>query len=427
MSNDRILIRGGSLIDGTGCPPAADTAVLIEAGKIKAVGATAVHEASSGPAPRIIDAGSHYVLPGLIDGHVHLSMVQGTPAGVRFPTSAEHCTLRAAQHLCPILRAGFTSVSVPGGRWFVDVTLREAVETGMLVGPRIFAGGRALTPYGGIFDQRPSWEHGLTDDLVGVLCNKLDDYVVETRRQSKHGVDLVKIADSFWGDTQTVSRAEIAAVVEEAHRRNVKVAIHSRGSGTTRDAALAGVDWIFHADHATAEDLDAVAEAGIPIMPTFAQGEIWANHGIEVPQATKDRLKKQLETNVAAIQAARKLGIKLLIGTDSGNAPVMTIGKWHGYEAAFFVTHLGYSPLEVISIQTKDNAFAMGLAGRLGTIEPGMIADVVVLDADPTERIDVLGDPAHVRTVIKDGRVVDLDLGPASLKPTRRGELSAHQ
>ena len=414
MLNDRILIKGGTLIDGTGRTPIPDTAVLIEAGKIKAVGPPAVREASAGPASQIIDASGHYVLPGLIDGHVHLSMVQGTPAGVRFPTSAEHCTLRAAQHLRAILRAGFTSVSVPGGKWFVDVALREAVDTGMLVGPRIFAGGRALTPYGGIFDQRPSWEHGLADDLVGVLCNKLEDYVVEARRQCKHGVDLIKIADSFWGDTQTVSRGEIAAVVEEAHRRNVKVAIHSRGSGTTRDAALAGVDWIFHADHATSEDLDAVAEAGIPIMPTFAQGEIWANHGIEVPQITKDRLKKQLEINVKAIQAAKKLGIKLLIGTDSGNAPVMTIGKWHGYEAAFFVKHLGYSPLEVIAIQAKDNAFAMGLAGRLGTIEPGMIADVIVLDADPITRVEVLGDPVHVRTVIKDGRVVELESGCAS-------------
>jgi len=416
MSNDRVLIKGGTLIDGTGRTPAADTAVLIEAGKIKATGATALRDAGSGAAPTIVDASSQYVLPGLIDGHVHLSMVQGTPVGVRFPTSAEHCTLRAAQHLRAILRAGFTSVSVPGGKWFVDVALREAVDTGMLVGPRIFAGGRALTPYGGIFDQRPSWEQGLPDDLVGVLCNKLEDYIVEARRQCKNGVDLIKIADSFWGDTQTVSRGEIAAVVEEAHRRNVKVAIHSRGSGTTRDAALAGVDWIFHADHATQSDLEAVARAGIPIMPTFAQGEIWANHGIEVSQATKDRLKKQLEINVKAIQAAKKLGIKLLIGTDSGNAPVMTIGKWHGYEAAFFVKHLGYSPLEVISIQTRENAFVVGQSGQLGTIEPGMIADIVVLDADPTKRIEVLGDPAHVRTVIKDGRVIDLGIGPSSSK-----------
>jgi imidazolonepropionase-like amidohydrolase len=421
MSSGRILIKDGTLIDGTGREPAECTAVLIENGVIKATGSAATRDAAQGPAVRTIDAGGQYVLPGLIDGHVHLSMVQGTPAGIRFPTSAEHCTLRAAQHLPAILRAGFTSVSVPGGKWFVDVTLREAVNTAMLEGPRIFAAGRALTPRGGIFSRhQPPWDQKLPDDGVGVLCDTLDAYVTETRRQCAGGADLIKIADSVWGDTQTVSRAEIAAVVDEAHRRGAKVTIHSRGSGTTRDAALAGVDWIFHADFATGDDLDAVAKAGIPIMPTFAQGEIWALHGKEVPQETKDRLKWQLEINVKSMQAAKARGIKLLIGTDSGNAPVMTIGKWHGYEAAFFVRHLGYSPLEVITIQTRDNATVMGLAGKLGTIESGMIADVIVLDADPTKHIQVLGDPAHVRTVIKDGR--EIDLGP---RPVTRDRLAA--
>src|SRR5262245_29492726 len=98
MSNGRILIKDGTLIDGTGHEPAERTAVLIENGAIKATGAAAVHDAAHGPAVQTIDAGGQYVLPGLIDGHVHLSMVQGAPAGIRFPTSAEHCTLRAAQH-----------------------------------------------------------------------------------------------------------------------------------------------------------------------------------------------------------------------------------------------------------------------------------------------------------------------------------------
>ena len=91
--------------------------------------------------------------------------------------------------------------------------------------------------------------------------------------------------------------------------------------------------------------------------------------------------------------AAKARGIRLLLGTDSGNAAVMTPGKWHGYEAAFFVKHLGYTPLEAIVLQTRENALAMGLQGKLGTIEPGMIADVVILDADPSQNISVLGGP----------------------------------
>ena len=336
-------------------------------------------------------------------------MYQGRAFGDQQPGQrAEFCTLRAAEILMPILRAGFTSISVPGGKWFVDVTLREAVNAGMLRGPRIFCAGRALTPPGGIFDNRGAAEGDLPDDATGVLCRTVSDFVSETRRQCEHGVDMIKIADSRWGDEQTVPLAAIAAVVEEAHRHRAKVSIHSRGSGSTRDAARAGVDWIFHADLATRDDLDVVASAGIPIMPVFAQGEIWAEHGIGVAPGMRERLKSQLATNVKTIAAAKARGIRLLLGTDSGNAAVMTPGRWHGYEAAFFVEHLGYTPLEVITLQTRENAVAMGLDGKLGTIEPGMIADILILDTDPSDDATVLGDPSHVSAVIKDGKPVDL-------------------
>jgi imidazolonepropionase-like amidohydrolase len=405
-SDPTLVIKNGTLIDGTGSRPRPNGRIAIRGGRIAEVGPEAPPDQLGGT--RVIDAADKFILPGLIDGHVHLSMYQGAPPGIGFPTSAEFCTLRAAQNLVPILRAGFTSVSVPGGKWFVDVSLREAVNTGMLQGPRIFCAGRALTPPGGIFDNRPSADDDLPEDATGVLCRTLEDFVLETRRQCARGVDMIKIADSRWGDEQTVSREAIAAVVEEAHRHDVKVAIHSRGSGSTRDSALAGADWIFHADLATEADLDTVAAAGIPIMPAFAQGEIWAEHAVGVEPAVRDRLKTQLDVNVKAMAAAKARGIKLLLGTDSGNAAVMTPGKWHGYEAAFFVKHLGYTPLETISLQTRENALAIGLEGQLGTIEPGMIADIVILDADPSVNIAVLGDPAHVRAVVKDGKPLDL-------------------
>jgi imidazolonepropionase-like amidohydrolase len=401
-----LVIKNGTLIDGTGGRPRPNGQIVIRDGKIAEVGPEAPFDHGGGA--KVFDAAGGFILPGLIDGHVHLSMFQGAPPGISFPTSAEFCTLRAAQNLMPVLRAGFTSVSVPGGKWFVDVTLREAVKTGMLQGPRIFCAGRALTPPGGIFDNRPSADDDLSDDATGVLCRTVEDFVIETRRQCARGINMIKIADSRWGDEQTVSREAIAAVVEEAHRHGAKVSIHSRGSGSTRDSALAGVDWIFHADLATEADLDTVAAAGIPIMPAFTQGEIWAEHAIGVAPAMRDRLKAQLDINVKAMAAAKARGIRLLLGTDSGNAAVMTPGKWHGYEAAFFVKHLGYTPLEAIVLQTRENALAMGLYGKLGTIEPGKIADIVILDADPSENIAVLGDPAYVRVIVKDGKPLDL-------------------
>jgi imidazolonepropionase-like amidohydrolase len=401
-----LVIANGTLIDGTGAKPRSNGTIVVRGKTIAEVAAATRVGWDNGAT--VIDAAGKFILPGLIDGHVHLSLYQSAPPGVDRPTSAEFCTLHAAQHLVPILRAGFTSISVPGGKWFVDVTLREAVNAGMLLGPRIFCAGRALTPPGGIFDSRAAEDDDLPDDANGVLCRTVSDFVAETRRQCERGVDMIKIADSRWGDQQTLPRAAIAAVVEEARKHGAKVSIHSRGSGSTRDAALAGVDWIFHADLATDADLDVVAAAGIPIMPAFAQGEIWAEHGIGVAPSMRERLKSQLATNVKTIAAAKALGIRLLLGTDSGNAAVMTPGKWHGYEAAFFVQHLGYTPLEVITLQTRENATAMGLEDKLGTIEPGMIADILIVDADPSEDIAVLGDPLHVRTIIKDGKPVDL-------------------
>ena len=164
-AEDILVIKNGTLIDGTGGRPRPNGRILIRGEKIAEVGPEASPDHRGGA--RVIDAAGGFILPGLIDGHVHLSMYQGVPPGIGFPTSAEFCTLRAAQNLMPILRAGFTSVSVPGGKWFVDATLRDAVNTEMLQGPRIFCAGRALTPPGGIFDNRPSGDGDLADDATG--------------------------------------------------------------------------------------------------------------------------------------------------------------------------------------------------------------------------------------------------------------------
>jgi imidazolonepropionase-like amidohydrolase len=123
-----LVIKNGTLIDGTDAGPRPNVRIVIRGGKIAEVRPEASPDQGGGA--EFIDAAGRFILPGLIDGHVHLSMFQGAPPGIGFPTSPEFCTRRAAQNLMPILRAGFTSVSVPGGKWFVDVTLRGAVNTG---------------------------------------------------------------------------------------------------------------------------------------------------------------------------------------------------------------------------------------------------------------------------------------------------------
>jgi imidazolonepropionase-like amidohydrolase len=278
----------------------------------------------------------------------------------------------------------------------------------LIEGPRIFCAGRFIVTYGSITDNEPSWV-GTPEHVNGKLANSVDEMVTEVRRQCKHGVNYIKMADSTWGDLQTIAPHELAAVTQEAHRRNARITIHARGSGSTRAAAEAGVDWILHADLATDDDLEAVAEAGVPIMPTMT----FLARGVEVgreygrSQHAVDAMKRHLDGAIHVLQRARQLGITLLCGTDSGNSPLMPYGELHANEMEMLVQYGGYTPLEAISACTRDTAFAVGLEHEVGTLEAGKLADLILVTADPLADIRVLQGGTHLAAVIKDGKIVD--------------------
>jgi imidazolonepropionase-like amidohydrolase len=310
-----------------------------------------------------------------------------------------------------VLRSGVTSISVPGGTWFTDVGVRDAIRLGLMEGPRMFVAGRMIVTYGCIEDDEPSWE-GTPDHSIGKLCNTADEMVTEVRRQHKHGVNFIKIADSRSGESQMLAKDEIAAVVGEAHRRNLRVGIHSRGAGSTHAAAEAGVDWIIHADLATDRDLEAVAKGGMPIIPTATflamVVELGTKVGAEQVQLDINRMKRHFDLLCELMHKARKLGIKLLVGTDTGNNTFMRYGEVHAKELEIFVKYGGYTPLEAITAATRDNAYAVGLEGKVGEIDAGRFADLIVLDADPLADITILQGGRHLIRVIKDGKLVDL-------------------
>jgi len=158
---------------------------------------------------------------------------------------------------------------------------------------------------------------------------------------------------------QTVADDEIAAVVDEAHRHNVKVTIHSRGSTSTRAAAKAGVDLIYHADLATQADLDIIAKAGMPIAPVLTSPWIGVAHdgaGRGLDDRVRDRLRAQLDTSFQMIRNARDHGISVMSGSDTGNASAFSHGRWHGKEAELFVKEVGLPPMEAIVANTSRNA-----------------------------------------------------------------------
>jgi imidazolonepropionase-like amidohydrolase len=406
----RLLIKNGTLIDGTGRDPVANTVIVVEGNRIAHVGDTRGMMRPECPDDRVVDAAGKHILPGLIDAHCHISLHQGALPGVKYSSSAEFCTLWAAYAIGRVLRAGVTSIAVPGGKWFTDVTVREAVSGGLLEGPRMVVASRALSNYGGIFDPDPypAWE-GSPSDAAGVLCNTRDEFIRETRKQCKRGVDLIKIADSYWGDIQTCADDEIAAVADEAHRHNVKVAIHSRGSTSTRAAAKAGIDLIYHADRASEDDLDVVAKAGMPIAPVLTAPWIGVEQGIgrAVGGPSIDRLRAQLDQSFQMIRNARDRGIPILSGSDTGNGSAFHHGRWHGKEAELFVKEVGMTPVEAIAANTSRNAGLLGLAGELGVVAPGMLADIVIWNRDPVADITVLQSSDEIALIVKDGRIID--------------------
>ena len=407
------IIRNGTLINGTGQPAAQNDAVVVQGNRILSVGAVPPQiNVEDREHVETIDATDKWIMPGLIEGHCHLSFGQPAMPGLsvaRGTTSPEFSTIRAAKNAQIVLRSGITSLSIPGGTWFIDVALREAINAGMIEGPRIYCAGRFIVTYGSISDNEPSWM-GTPEHVNGVLANSVSEMITEVRRQCKHGVDFIKMADSTWGDFQTISKEELEAVVGEAHRRNARIAIHSRGSESTRAAAEAGVDWIMHADLATKEDLEVVAEKGVRIMPTMT----FLRHAIEVGRdfgrsdREVDQIKHNLEGSYSMLEHARALGVKVLCGTDSGNSTVMPYGELHANEMEIMVKYGGYTPMEAIVANTKENAFVVGLEGELGTIEAGKLADILILDKDPLADISVLKKGSHLSAVIKDGKKVNL-------------------
>ena len=409
-----LVIQNGTLINGSGNPPTLNQAMIIEGNRIKHIGPLP-EELLHGDRDEmaIIDATGKWIMPGLIDGHCHLSFgfphISGGPS-TRGTTSPGFSALRAARNAQQVLRAGVTSVAVPGGTWFNDVAIRDAIAVGLIEGPRIACAGRFIVTYGGITDNEPSWV-GTPEHTIGVLANDVSAMITEVRRQCKYGVDFIKLADSTWGDTQLIAPEELSAVVQEAHRRGARVTIHSRGAGSTRAAAQAGMDWILHADLATDIELEVVAEAGVRLMPTMTFLRRGAEVGAEFGRGPRemDRLKRHWESAVHMLQRARALGITIMCGTDSGNSPLMPYGQLHAHEAEILVRYGGYTPMEAIVASTKNTAFAMGLEDDLGTLQPGKLADVIILKSDPLADIRVLQGGQHLATVIKDGKIVPLN------------------
>jgi imidazolonepropionase-like amidohydrolase len=428
MQSSWVLITGGTVIDATSAEPRREADVLVKDDRICAVGADAT-EASvpRGEPLKVIDARGQCVMPGLIDAHCHMTYGESkTQEEQDLYTSVEGRTLRAAWNARKVLRAGVTGISQPGGSYYIGVAIRDAISQGMLPGPRMTTAGRYITTSNGLTDWYPE-SVGVPDGSIGTLANTVPDMVDQVRRQVKNGVDLIKLADSPYGEYQAFSGDELKAVADLAHRLGRKVTIHARGSAEVSAAVAAGFDWIMHGNVMTDQTIEELAQSRIPLIPTLLLLANIADYGqlVGAPQAGQDGCRRMLDKTADTLHRAHQAGVRMAVGTDSGFA-VTPYGEWHARELELLTAYAGLSAREAIQAATVNAAPMLNLAGQVGEIRPGFIADIIVVTGDPTRDIRILQDTSNIDVVIKGGQVIAFDYGsPIPSWPNERSQVQS--
>ncbi|MXV89610.1 MAG: amidohydrolase family protein [Acidimicrobiia bacterium] len=386
----------------------ADASVVVRDDLIEWVGARAeLPTAYRDPKIPVSDAGTATIMPGLVDGHMHISFGEPrTEEELFIYTPAPYRAIRAAIDAEKVLLAGVTAACDPGGPNGVAPAVRDAIDGGLILGPRFSAAGRQITTQLGIGDTLPRWID-VHESSFGALVRCTDDLLQEIRNQVKDTVDLIKIAGSGPGTTEyaAFSRAELAVAVEEAHRLCRPITMHARSRQSVADAAAVGVDWIMHASYMDPETLEVVLEKEIPLLPAMT---LLVN-SLEAPghrPFVADAMKRELDAAVAILSKAYADGATLIAGSETGFA-MTPYGEWHTREMELFVSHLGMTDMEALLCMTRNAATAAPRdTDRIGTLRPGKFADLLVVDGNPDEDVRILGDRSRLLSIVKGGQEV---------------------
>ena len=417
-------IKCGKLFTGLGDDAETQQTLVIDGETICFVGPSA---AAPQPAPgdEVIDHSGHFVLPGLIDMHVHLSYGNAkSEEDIDLYAPVEFRALRGLEAAQRVLAAGFTTIADPTTTGHVSLAIRDAIDAGLFAGPRISTSGRQITNRQGLSDWYPSWI-GVPETSIGVLCRDAAEGIAEIRLEVKDGVDFIKIAID--GDSMNPSsnvlvagydQDEMSAMVREVHRLGKKVVVHARGAEGVLYSARAGADVIFHAAWMDDEGLEAVIENGCALCPSLSLvvNDIdFTRPGDGCYPGFPDAHKRELERACISLPKARAAGVKFMLGSDAGFA-VTPYGEWHARELDHYVKYLGFSPAEALTCATVNNADFVREAGQVGALEAGRLADVLVIDGDPLANISVLQDRTRIREIIQGGETVNIEIN----KNTRR-------
>ncbi|MFC3814523.1 amidohydrolase family protein [Lysobacter sp. GCM10012299] len=401
-----VVLRAAHLFDGRSGRVTSPGLVVVQGDRIIGVGASAPLPANA----RVIDLGEATLLPGFIDAHTHIASdhdddwAQGFYENMlRFPVEQ---SFHAARNARLTLDAGFTTVREVGAPDFVDVALRNAINGGLVEGPRMLVAGHAIGSTGGHCDASPFPPDRVkpVGTLEGV-CNGAEQCRVAVREQMKYGADLIKICASGGVlseadpvDVPQLTPDELKAIIGEAHTWGRKVAAHSHGDLAAKQAVEAGVDSIEHGSFLTSSTLQLMKQKGTYLVPT-RMTQVWVVAKADsYPPKIGAKARAAGEAHTKMFKEALRIGVPIALGTDAAVYP-------HGMNAQEFgdMVDLGMSPSTALLTSSQGSAKLLGVDGETGTLEVGKFADVVAVPGDVLQNIRATEKPV---LVMKQGKVV---------------------
>lgn len=401
------IIHAGRFIDGRADSLRSEVTLVIDEGKIVRVDAGF---AKPGSGDELIDLREYCVMPGLMDMHTHLMSQHSKDSYTeKFFMEESDYALRSTVYARATLMAGFTTVRDLGDNGINSVSLRKAINEGWVLGPRIYCAGKSLATTGGHADPTNALRGDYRRDagpLEGVI-NGVDDARKAVRQRYKDGADLIKLTATGGvlslaasGQAPQFTDDELKAIVQTAQDYGMAVAVHAHGTEGMKRAVLAGVDSIEHGTFMTDEVMQLMKERGTYWVPTNMAGE-WVGKKAAEPGYFPEIVRPKAAAIGPAMKQTfakgYKAGVKIAFGTDSGVSP-------HGENAHEFelMVEGGMPPMKAIQAATIEGAKLLRLEERLGTLEPGKLADVIAVPGNPLENISVM---RKVAFVMKDGKV----------------------
>jgi imidazolonepropionase-like amidohydrolase len=402
----RTILRGVSVLDGVR-PPQPSRSVLIDGDRIAAIGDGAAIETR--PGDSVLSLAGKTVMPGMVSGHFHATFDGATlavaPLGVDQPPGV--LMLRAANNVRRALECGFTSVVGAGGGDDIDAQLALAIAQRIVPGPRLVPCSRNLGTTGGYIDLAPWWT-GMQNTGACRLADGPDAFRAAVRDEIRRGARVIKVfVTGGHGNVHTgqreLTRAELAAIVETAHERGARVRAHCAWKAQLLECVALGVDVIDHGDEIDAECVDAMARAGTFWDPSA----LYLQKLLEQPELQgpasaplRDATARELENIARWLAPAHRAGVRIVLGDDYGIA-FLPHGSY-AEEIAYYVKSLSVAPLDALAWATRNGGALTGLEG-LGTLAPGQLADLLVVDGDPSADVTLLCSPRAIRGVMSGG------------------------